>query len=148
VSRRIDGYAQDRKRVAVLGDEGLLSRAGAVEVAGGDGAVGGGRGREEVVREAVLLDQALRDDPEDLRPDLADGVDTEVTGLVERLVRRGVDGLVLQITVRVNGHEAAEGRTYKRVGVVPDALNAVGSPRAHGVVRVVRRAADGGGQEV
>ena len=67
----------------------------AVEVTLGDGAVLERLGREEVVDEAVLLDEALGDDPEDLRPDFADGVDTPVAGLVEGLVDGGVDGLIL-----------------------------------------------------
>ena len=80
----------ERERRAVRG-----VRALAVEVALGDRAIRERLGREEVVDEAVLLDEALGDDPEDLRPDLADGVDTPVAGLVEGLVDGGVDGLVL-----------------------------------------------------
>jgi hypothetical protein len=41
-----------------------------------------------------------------------------------------------------------EGCAYKRVRVVPDPLDAVRGPRAHGVVGVVGRAADGSRQEV
>jgi hypothetical protein len=79
----------------VLGNERLLARTGAIEISLRDSPVSAGGRREEVVREAVLLDEPLRDDPEHLRPDLADGVDTEVSRLVEGLVRRRVDGLVL-----------------------------------------------------
>ena len=88
------------ERVAVLRHERLrlplrVVLARAVEVALGHGPVRERLRREEVVDEAVLLDQALGDDPEDLRPDLTDGVDTPVAGRVESLVDGGVDGLVL-----------------------------------------------------
>ena len=42
--------------------------------------------REQCVDIAVLIDEALRDDPEDLGPDFANGVYTPVTRLVESLV--------------------------------------------------------------
>ena len=76
----------------MLGNERLgvtvdLVFAGAVEVTSGDGAVLPGQRWEESVRESVLLDELLGDDPEDLSPDLANGVDTPITGLVEGLVR-------------------------------------------------------------
>ncbi len=67
----------------------------AVEIAFGDGAVLERLRREEIVDEAVLLDEALGDDPEQLRPNFTDRVDTPVAGLVEGLVGRRIDGLVL-----------------------------------------------------
>ena len=125
----------DDKGVAVLGDERLgialrIVLACPVEVALGDRTILKGLGREEVVDEAVLLDQALRDDPQHLRPDLANGVHAPVTGLVKCLVGRWVDSLV------------------QRVGVVADALLDVRCPRTHGVVGVDLVAADGRSQEV
>jgi hypothetical protein len=91
--------------VSVLGNERLggtvdLVFAGAVEVTGRDGAILFGQRREEGIRELVLLDEFLGDNPEDLSPDLTNGVHTPVTRLVEGLVRRGVDGDVLEMRVR------------------------------------------------
>ena len=43
----------------------------------------------------MLGDETLRDEPEDLSPDFADGVDTPVTRLVEGLVGRRVDSFIL-----------------------------------------------------
>lgn len=77
----------------LLAKQGVLSRE--VEVALGDGTVCECRGREEAVAEAVLLDEVLRDDPEDLGPNFADSVNTPVPRSVKRLVRRRVDGAVL-----------------------------------------------------
>jgi hypothetical protein len=68
----------------------------AVEVADGDRAILEGKGREERLGEAMLLDQSLTDDPKDLCPDFADCVDTPVPGLVECLVRGRVDGFILR----------------------------------------------------
>jgi len=75
-----------RQRVAVLGDErgGLASRIerllrGLEVVVVGLGSV---RRREERGGEAVLLHEALRHDEQELGPDLADGVDTPVSGLL------------------------------------------------------------------
>jgi hypothetical protein len=87
------GNVLEDQRVAVLGHERLLAGGGAVEVAFGDGTISKRRGWVNVVAETVLLDKALRDDPEDLRPDFTDGVDTEVS--VEGLVGRRVNSLVL-----------------------------------------------------
>lgn len=88
----------DDKRVSVLGDEGLLAALrGPVEVACGDGSVLEGLGREEIVGEAVLLDQTLRNDPENLGPNFTDGVDAPVAGLIESLIGRRVDSLVLEV---------------------------------------------------
>lgn len=76
----------------MLGHEGLL-RTGksvlcwAVEVALGDRTIGQGDGRVQRVSVAVLLDEALRDNPKDLSPDLTNGVYTPVARLVKRLVR-------------------------------------------------------------
>ena len=50
---------------------------------------------EQSVGIAVLVDEAVRDDPEDLSPDFTDGVDFTVTGFVQCLVCRRVDGLIL-----------------------------------------------------
>ena len=86
----------NNQRVTVLGDERLASNSGAVEVARGYGAVLERSRGEEVLCVSVLLNEALGDDPEDLSPDFTDGVDTPVAGLVEGLVRRRVDGLVLR----------------------------------------------------
>ena len=89
------------ERVAVRGHERLLlassvELARAVELADGNGAVRERRRGVECVGVSVLGDQALRDDPEDLRPDFADGVNAPVAGLVEGLVRRGIDGVILK----------------------------------------------------
>ena len=78
--------------VSVLGNERfggtvniVLTRS--VEVASGDRPILLGQWREEGVRESVFLDESLGGNPEDLSPDLADGVHTPVTWLVESLVR-------------------------------------------------------------
>jgi hypothetical protein len=78
--------------VSMLGDERLggtvdLELAGSVEVARGDGAIFLDQRREEGIRELVLLDEFLGDNPEDLSPDLTNGVHTPVTRLVQGLVR-------------------------------------------------------------
>jgi len=91
--------------VSVLGNEGFegtisIVLARSVEVASGDGPILLCQGGEEGVRETVLLDESLGDDPKHLSPDLADGVHTPVTWLVEGLVRRGVDGDILVMHVR------------------------------------------------
>jgi hypothetical protein len=80
----------------VFGNKRLLALSGAVEVTNRNRSVFRRFGGIQVVREAVLLDEALRDDPEDLGPDFTDGMDTPVTRLVESLVRRRVDSLVLE----------------------------------------------------
>lgn len=78
--------------VAVYGNEGLGDAVSIVfprpvEIASGDGAVLPGQRREEGVREPVLLDEFIGDNPEDLSPDFTDGVDAPVTWAVEGLVR-------------------------------------------------------------
>ena len=78
--------------VAVLGDKGLRLAVRkvftwTVEIAFWDGAVLKRLGGEEVIREAMLLDKPLGHNPKNLRPDLANRVDTPVTGLVKGLVR-------------------------------------------------------------
>jgi len=93
------------ERVSVLGNERFgvtvdLVFSGAVKVAGGDSAVRFGQRREEGVRESVLHDEFLGDNPEDLSPDLTNGMDTPVTRTVEGLVRRRVDDDVLEMHVR------------------------------------------------
>ena len=80
------------KSVSVLGNERLGGTVGfvlarSVEVASGDRPILLGQWREEGVRESVFLDESLGGNPEDLSPDLADGVHTPVTWLVESLVR-------------------------------------------------------------
>ena len=104
--------------VSVLGNERLggtvdLVFAGAVEVTSGDGAIFFGQRREEGIRELVLLDEFLGDNPKDLSPDLTNGVHTPVTRLVEGLVRRGVDGDVLEMHVRWE----TQSTTHKRLTV-------------------------------
>jgi len=93
------------ERVSVFGNEWLgvtvdLIFAGAVKVTSGDGTIRFSQRREKCVRESVLLDELLGDNPEDLSPDLTNGVDTPVTRTVEGLVCRGVDGDVLEMHVR------------------------------------------------
>jgi hypothetical protein len=67
-----------------LASRGVLSRP--IEVALRYGSVLEGCRREQRVHIAMLIDEALRDDPEDLSPDFANGVHTPVTRLVESLV--------------------------------------------------------------
>ena len=103
-SARLQLHTVDDKlsneRVSVLGNERLGGTAGivlarSVEVASGDGAIFFSQRGEEGVGESVFVDEFLGDDPEHLGPDLADGVHTPVTWLVEGLVRRRVDGDIL-----------------------------------------------------
>jgi hypothetical protein len=84
----------------VLGYEGLslasarvLSRP--IEVTLWYGSVLEGCRREQCVGIAVLVDELLRHDPEDLCPNFTNGVDTPVTRLVKGLVRRRINGLIL-----------------------------------------------------
>jgi len=89
----------------MLGNERLggtvnLVFSRSVKVTGGNGAVLFGQRREEGIREFVLLDEFLGDNPEDLSPDLTDGMYTPVTWLVEGFVRRGVYVDVLEMHVR------------------------------------------------
>ena len=91
----------DNEGVSVLGDERFgaavdLIFTGPVEVPGGNGTILLDQGREERIREPVLLYKFIGDDPEDLSPDFTNGVHTPVTRLVEGLVRRGVDVDVLK----------------------------------------------------
>ena len=67
----------------------------AVEVADGDRTILEGKGREERVDEAMLLDQPLSDDPKYLCPDLADCMNSPVPGFVKCLVRGWIDGVIL-----------------------------------------------------
>jgi hypothetical protein len=85
----------------VLGNEGLRPPGRgvfkrAIEVSFRNGPVGQWRRWEQVFGIAVLDDQALADNPQNLGPNLANGVDTPVPRLVKRLVRGRVDGLVLR----------------------------------------------------
>ena len=74
--------------------------AGSVEVPSGDGTVTFGCRGEEGIRESVLLDKLLGDNPEHLSPDFANGMYTPITWLVEGLVCRRVDGNVLEAAIR------------------------------------------------
>ena len=67
-----------------------------VEVALRDGTILERKRREQRIGIAVLGNQALRDDPEDLSPNFTNGVHTPVTRLIESLVCRGIDSVVLQ----------------------------------------------------
>jgi uncharacterized protein YecE (DUF72 family) len=69
----------------------------AVEVTERNRAVFERGGWEERLREAVLLDQALGNNPENLSPHFADGVNAPVLGPIERLVRGRIDRFVLQL---------------------------------------------------
>ena len=77
--------------VPVLGNKRFgrtigLVFAGSVKVTGGDGAIFLNQRREEGIREPVLFDKFIGDNPEDLSPDFSNGVYTPVTWLVEGLV--------------------------------------------------------------
>lgn len=82
-------------RHELLGRIGRRRLGRAVKVADRDRAILEGKGREERLGETMLLDQPLTNDPKDLCPDFADGVNSPVPGLVECLVRGRVDGFVL-----------------------------------------------------
>ena len=84
----------------------------------------------------MLGDQILGEDPEYLGPDLADGVHTPVTRLVEGLVCRWVDRVVLG-TVKTCSVTKSRAGTYKRIRITPDPTILVGRPGAHGIVRVI-----------
>ena len=86
--------------------------------------------------------------PEHLSPDLANGVYTPVARLVEGLVGRGVDGLILSEQHHQYHFKKAMRRMYQRVREVPNTIRAVGSPGTHGVVGVSRGATNGGSQEI
>jgi hypothetical protein len=87
-------YALYDQRVTMLGDERALL-VNAIEVTSGDGAVPKRSRREEFFRVTVFLDELLGYDPEDLGPYFTNGVDTPVSWLVEGLVGRWVDRLIL-----------------------------------------------------
>ena len=87
--------------VTVLGYKGLLLAERiillrTVEVTHRDGTISERLRREQGVGVSVLGNETLGDDPEDLSPNFTNGVHTPVTRLIERLVRRGVDSVVLQ----------------------------------------------------
>ena len=89
----------DDERVAVTGDKALGLAVGGellrpVEVVRGHAAVLERHGWEECVGPSVLANQLVRDDKEDLRPDLADGVNAPVATLVKGAIRRRVDGRI------------------------------------------------------
>jgi hypothetical protein len=78
----------------MLGDERVLL-IWTIEVTYWDGTIFERSGREEVVRVTVLLDELLGHDPQDLSPDFTDSMDAPVSWLVEGLVGRWVDRLIL-----------------------------------------------------
>jgi hypothetical protein len=139
--------------VAVLRD--LLAGLGEVVlgvVAVGVGAVDGRR--EEGGVEAVVVDEVLSEGEKELRPDLTDGMDAPITGLVEELdirakERRRGRGRKKRRRVSLVVLEGAEeeskahlvGRRVRletaRVGVVADTALAAAGPRSHVVVRDV-----------
>ena len=126
------------ERVPVRGHERLLFASGvelarAVELADGDGAVREWRRGVERVGVPVLGNQALRDDPEDLRPNFADGVNAPVTGLVEGLVRRGIDGVILK-QIWLDRRQKWTIYTHEGIREVPDTASLVSRPGAHRVV--------------
>ena len=95
----------NHESVSVLWNERLGATVdividGSVEVPSRDGAIVFRHRGEEGIRESVLLDKVLGDNPENLSPDLADGVYTPVTWFVEGFVCRGVNGNVLGTPVR------------------------------------------------
>lgn len=102
--------------VTVLGHKGLLLAEciillGTIEVALGNCAIGKRFRREEGVRVSVLGNETLGDDPEDLSPNFTNGVHTPVTRLIESLVRRGVDGVVLKKERNEHRSVTHKGRT-------------------------------------
>jgi hypothetical protein len=66
-----------------------------IEVTCGNGTVLERSRREQLVRVTVLLDELLGHDPQNLSPDFTNSMDTPVSWLVERLVGRWVDRLIL-----------------------------------------------------
>jgi hypothetical protein len=94
-------YELNNQRISVLRHKLLWSigrrRLGhTVKVADGNRAVFEGKRREERLDKAMLFDQPLRNNPKYLCPDLADCVNSPVSGLVECLVRGWIDGIVLR----------------------------------------------------
>jgi hypothetical protein len=82
----------------VLGYERFIQASTfTVEVVSGDGTILERSGREETVRIAMLLNDFLRNNPENFGPNLADGMDTPIVWLVEDLVSRRVDALILKL---------------------------------------------------
>lgn len=78
----------------MLGDERtLLIRT--IEVTCWDGTILKRSRREEIVRVTVLLDELVGHDPQDLSPDFTNSMDAPISWLVERLVGRWVDRLIL-----------------------------------------------------
>lgn len=108
-SARLQLHAADHELndecVSMLGNKRFgctvdLVFAGSIEVAGRDGAILLGQGGEEGIRETVLLDELIGDNPKDLGPDFTDGVHAPVTWLIESLVCGGVDVDTLKMHVR------------------------------------------------
>jgi hypothetical protein len=132
----------------MLRNERFLSRRRSIEISLRNSSVLESLRRVERVGISVNGDKALVGDPEHLSPDFTDGMDTPVLRLVEGLVGRGVDGLILLAQHHQYHTKKATRRTYQGVGVVPNAIGAVGSPGTHGVVGVNRGATNGGSQEI
>ena len=78
----------------MLGDERILLIR-TIEVTYWDGTVFERSGREKVVRVTVLLDELLGHDPQDFSPHFTNSMDAPVSWLVEGLVGRWVDRLIL-----------------------------------------------------
>lgn len=67
---------------------------------------------EEGLDEAVLLNQALGNNPKNLRPDLADSVNPPVLGPIERLVRGRINRIILKSGQEwITGEIRGENRT-------------------------------------
>lgn len=86
----------------MFGDQWLLLTGSSVflrtvEIALGNNAIGTRVRWVKGVGETVLGDKTVRDDPKNFSPDFTDSVDTPVSGLVESLVCRWVDSLILEV---------------------------------------------------
>jgi len=72
----------------VLGNKGLLSAPGPVEISFGNSAILQWCGRKQVIGETVLGNEVLGDHPEHLGPDFTGSMEVPpVAGLVESLIR-------------------------------------------------------------
>jgi len=78
----------------MLGDE-RTRLIQTIEVTCRDGSILERCGREEVVRVTVLLDELLGHDPQHLCPNFTNSMNAPVSWLVEGLVARWVDSLIL-----------------------------------------------------
>lgn len=89
------------ERISVFRDEWLWYVRGGelwytVEITEGNGAIFERRRWEKRFNEAVLRNQTLGNNPKHLCPDFTDSVNPPVLGLIERLVRRRIDRIVLR----------------------------------------------------